>query len=80
MPGYPSWSFPTTTAGIVLTRSTDESAQPASRSVGNLVTPKVSAHNGNYFRRTRAPYDYVVKKSVKAEVFSLDNLKKDLKK
>lgn len=81
MPNYPSWSFPTTEAGIVLTRATDADAQKAtSRSISEIKTPKVSAHNGNYFRRTRAPYDYVVKKSVKAEVFSLDNLKKDLKK
>lgn len=81
MAGYPSWSFPTTESGIVLTRATDADAQKAtSRSISEIKTPKVSAHNGNYFRRTRAPYDYVVKKSVKAEVFSLDNLKKDLKK
>lgn len=81
MPGYPSWNFPTTQSGIVLTRATDENMQTAtSRSVSEIKTPKVSARSGNHFRRTRAPYDYVAKKSVKCETFSLDNLKKDLKK
>ena len=81
MPGYPSWNFPTTQSGIVLTRATDENMQTAtSRNVSEIKTPKVSARSGNHFRRTRAPYDYVAKKSVKCETFSLDNLKKDLKK
>lgn len=82
MAGYPSWSFPTTEAGIVLTRNTESTDnQATSRSVSEIKTPKVSAHTGNYFRRTRTPFDYVRKTtSAPGNVFSMDNLKKNIQK
>lgn len=45
-----------------------------------IQVPKVSAHNGNYFRRTRTPYDYIVKNPIKGNIFSVDSMKKNLKK
>ena len=76
--GYPNWSFPTT-EGIVLTRSTEKAAAKATRSISK-VTPKVSARSGNHFRRTRTPYDFVSKTPVEGKVFSMDSMKKNLKK
>lgn len=81
MPGYPSWSFPSTENGIVLTRATDAEMQKAiSRSVTAINVPEVSAHKGNYFRRTRTPFDFVRKTCVKGTVFSTDNLMKNINK
>lgn len=78
--GYPNWSFPTTAEGIVLTRSTDKaSTAKATRSI-STVTPKVSARSGNHFRRTRTPYDFVSRTPVQGKVFSVDNMRKNLKK
>jgi hypothetical protein len=76
--GYPNWSFPTT-EGIVLTRSTEKATAKATRSISK-VTPKVSARSGNHFRRTRTPYDFVSKTPVEGKVFSMDSMKKNLKK
>jgi len=79
--GFPEWRFPTTTDGFVLTRNTADkaSAAKATRAISK-VTPMVSARSGNHFRRTRTPYDYVSKTPVKGTIFSMDNLKKNLKK
>lgn len=78
--GYPNWSFPTTAEGIVLTRTADKaSTAKATRSISK-VTPKVSARSGNHFRRTRTPYDFVSRTPVQGKVFSVDNMKKNLKK
>lgn len=80
-PGSPSWSFPTNATGIVLTRATGDAVQKAtvSRSVSGI-TPKVSARSGNHFRRTCTPFGYVIKTPLKGEVFTMDRIKKDLKK
>lgn len=77
--GYPSWDFQTDLTGIVLTR-TDEAAQLQVTRGISAVTPKVSARSGNHFRRTCAPYGYTVKTPIQGEVFSIDRMKKNLKK
>lgn len=77
--GYFSWSFPTTADGIILERVKDGNAMRLTSN--NIIqVPKVSAHNGNYFRRTRTPYDYIVKNPIKGNIFSVDSMKKNLKK
>jgi hypothetical protein len=78
--GSPSWSFPVNATGIVLTRATSDAVQKATSRSISTVKPKVSARSGNHFRRTRTPYGYVVKKSVQGNVFSMDRMKKNLKK
>lgn len=78
--GYPNWSFPTTAEGIILTRTADKaSTVKGTRSISK-VTPKVSARSGNHFRRTRTPYDFVSRTPVQGKVFSVDNMRKNLKK
>ena len=77
--GYFSWSFPTTTDGIILKRVKDENIMRMTSN--NIIqVPNVSAHNGNYFRRTRTPYDYIVKNPIQGSIFSIDSMKKNLKK
>ncbi len=78
--GYPNWSFPTTADGIILTRTTDKAS--TAKGTRNIfkVTPKVSARSGNHFRRTRTPYDFVSRTPVQGKVFSVDNMKRNLKK
>lgn len=75
--GFPSWNFATNKEGIVLTRT--DAASAKTRSISK-VTPKVSAHSGNHFRRTRTPYEFTPKTSVCGKVFSVDSMKKNLKK
>lgn len=78
--GSPSWSFPVNATGIVLTRATSDAVQKATSRSISTVKPKVSARSGNHFRRTRTPFGYVVKTPVQREVFSMDRMKKNLKK
>ena len=78
--GYPNWSFPTTAEGIILTRTADKASTVKSTRSISKVTPKVSARSGNHFRRTRTPYDFVSRTPVQGKVFSVDNMRKNLKK
>lgn len=78
--GQPTWSMPINATGIVLKRAANNVAQKATGRSISKVTPKVNARSGNHFRRTRTPYGYVVKKSVQGNVFSMDRMKKNLKK
>ena len=74
-----TWGFQTNDEGIVLKRKLEPTVSRAAAVSAPVTIPELKMHQGNYFRRTRAPYGFTVKEPMQLNVFSMDSLHKNAK-
>lgn len=74
-----TWSFQTNDEGIVLKRVPEPAVSRVATLNAPVAVPELKMHQGNYFRRTRAPYGFTVKEPIQLNVFSVDSLTENAK-